>query len=90
MQTNLNIDTAIVWSQPNCNWCNQAKTLLKSRNIPFEEKMIGDNATRDEFFAAVPGARSVPQIILNGKHVGGFQELKKALSSDYVTTTKMV
>lgn len=75
MQTNLNNN--VVWSQPACAACEQAKTLLKSKGIPFEVKVLGENATKEEMFALLPRARSVPQIFLSGKHIGGLPELKK-------------
>ena len=78
MQTNSNNNT-VVWSQVNCPACNQAKSILDAKGIPYEVKMLGENATKEELLAAVPGARSVPQIFLDGKYVGGLLELRKAL-----------
>lgn len=78
MQTNLN-SKAIVWSQANCPACNQAKALLDIKGIPYEVKMLGENATKQELLEAVPTARSVPQIFLNGEYVGGLTELRKAI-----------
>ena len=72
--------TAIVWSKYNCTFCDQAKALLKQRNIPFEERKIGDGYTREELLEAVPNARTVPQIFINGKLVGGFTELRAHLN----------
>ena len=77
MQTNSN--KAIIWSQANCTACTQAKALLESRGIPYEIKMLGENATNQELLAAVPGARSVPQIFFNEVYVGGLPELRNAL-----------
>jgi len=71
---------AIVWSKYDCPYCDQAKALLKSKGIQFEEKKIGDGYTKEELLEAVPTARSVPQIFLNGELVGGFTELKKKLT----------
>ena len=68
---------AIIWSKYHCPYCDQAKALLKSKNIPFEEKKIGDGFTREELLEAVPDARTVPQIFLNDQLIGGFTELKK-------------
>ena len=68
--------TAIVYSKHNCPYCDQAKNLLKSKGIPFEEKKIGDGYTKEDLLEAVPTARSVPQIFLDGELVGGFTELK--------------
>jgi len=72
--------TAIVWSKYNCTFCDQAKALLKQHNIPFEERKIGDGYTREELLEAVPNARTVPQIFINGKLVGGFTELRAHLN----------
>jgi len=72
--------TAVVWSKYNCPFCEQAKALLKSKGIAFEEKKIGDGYTKEELLEAVPNARTVPQIFLEGELIGGFTELKKKLT----------
>lgn len=71
---------ATVWSKYHCPICDQAKALLNSRGIEFEEKKIGDGYTKEELLEAVPTARSVPQIFLDEEYIGGFQELKQKLS----------
>ena len=67
----------IVWSKYHCPYCDQAKALLKQQGVPFEEKKIGDGYTKEELLEAVPTARTVPQIIINGNVIGGFTELRK-------------
>ena len=67
---------AIVWSKDNCPYCVQAKALLNQKNIQFEERKIGDGWTKDQLLEAVPNARTVPQIFLDGELVGGFTELR--------------
>jgi len=71
---------AIVWSKYHCTFCEQAKALLTQKGIPFEEKKIGDGYTKEELLEAVPTARTVPQIFLDGELVGGFNELKQKLT----------
>ena len=71
---------AIVWSKYHCSYCDQAKALLKSKGIQFEERKIGDGYTQEELLEAIPTARTVPQIILDGELVGGFTELKAKLT----------
>jgi glutaredoxin len=78
MPTNSN-SKAVIWSQENCLACNQAKTLLDIKGIPYEVKMLGENATKQELLAAVPNARSVPQIFINGEYIGGLPELRKVV-----------
>jgi glutaredoxin 3 len=71
---------AVVWSKDHCPYCDQAKQLLKLKQIEFEERNINTDWTREQLLEAVPGARTVPQIFLDGAHVGGFTELKKLLA----------
>jgi len=68
---------AIVWSKYHCPYCDQAKVLLGQRAIPFEERKIGDGWTKEELLEEIPTARTVPQIIIDGKLIGGFDDLKK-------------
>jgi glutaredoxin 3 len=70
---------AVVWSKYHCPYCDKAKALLQMRGIQFEERKIGDGYTKEELLEAVPTARSVPQIFLDDKLIGGFTELEKYL-----------
>lgn len=72
---------AIVWSKDGCAHCVQAKALLESMNIDIEERNItGGQWTREQLFEAVPTAKSMPQIFLDGEYVGGLNELRKKLN----------
>jgi len=71
------MSNVIIWSKYNCPYCDQAKALLKQRDVRFEERKIGDGYTKEELLEAVPTARTVPQIIINGNLIGGFTELRK-------------
>lgn len=71
---------AIVWSKNQCPYCVQAKALLESRGIEYEERNINDGWDREDLLAAVPGAKSVPQIFLDDELVGGFTELRTRLT----------
>ena len=70
----------IVWSKYQCPYCDQAKALLNSKGIQFEERKIGDGWTKEDLLEAIPTARTVPQIILDGQLIGGFTELKAKLT----------
>ena len=70
---------AVVWSKDACPFCVQAKALLKSRDIEFEERNVSKDWTREQLLEAVPNARTLPQIFLDDKLVGGFTELRKHL-----------
>jgi len=66
---------AIVWSSPTCAYCKNAKAELTKRSIEFEERMIGLDWTKEQLLEAVPNARTVPQIFIDGTYIGGYTEL---------------
>jgi glutaredoxin len=70
---------AIVWSRNQCPFCDQAKALLKLKGIEFEERNVSRDWTKEQLLEAIPSARTVPQIVLDGELVGGFTELRKRL-----------
>lgn len=72
--------TAIVWSRDQCPYCDQAKALLKMKGIEFEERNVSKDWTKEQLLEAVPTARTVPQIVLDGELIGGFNELRKKLA----------
>jgi len=70
---------AVVWSKNQCPFCDQAKNLLKSKNIEFEERNVSIDWTKEQLLEAVPTARTLPQIFLDDNYIGGFTELRKHL-----------
>ena len=74
---------AIVWSKDGCPHCVQAKNLLQSKGIEFEERNITQGTwTREQLLESVPNARTLPQIFLDDKLIGGFTELRKHLQGN--------
>jgi glutaredoxin 3 len=67
---------AIIWSKDYCPYCVNAKALLEQKGIEYEERKIGAGYTKEDLLEAVPSARTVPQIFLDGELVGGFTELR--------------
>jgi len=61
-----------IYSTGTCPFCVKAKHLLDKWNIPYEEERIDlSHAARREFTEVTNGARTVPQIIIDGKCIGG-------------------
>ena len=59
-----------------CPFCIKAKTLLNQKNIEFTEyKIDGDETARDQMSLRANGRRSVPQIFINDKGIGGCDDL---------------
>lgn len=73
--------SAEIYSTPTCGNCMSAKTLLKSKNIPYVEYTIGKDVEKSDVEARVGNSiRSVPQIFLNNEYVGGIQELRSKIA----------
>lgn len=70
---------AVVWSKNQCSFCVQAKALLEMKGIEYEERNVSTDWTKEQLLEAVPNARTVPQIFLDDKLIGGFTELKQHL-----------
>lgn len=65
-----------IYSTGSCPLCQKTKTLLQKWDIPYEEIRIDtDRGKLAEFARVTDGARTVPQILIDGKHIGGFTEL---------------
>jgi len=63
-----------------CGYCRMAKELLRSKGIPFEEiDVTDDDATRD-WLVQKTGQKTVPQIFIDGKSIGGYEELTNYLA----------
>ncbi|MBB3943283.1 glutaredoxin 3 [Sphingorhabdus rigui] len=60
-----------------CPYCVRAKQLLDSKGVPYTEYDISmGGAKRDEMLVRVPGARTVPQILINDTPIGGSDDLR--------------
>ena len=64
-----------IYTTPTCPYCIAAKGLLKKKNVTYTEIDVSrDPALRDAMTTRA-GRRSVPQIFIGGKHVGGCDDL---------------
>lgn len=65
-----------VYSTASCPVCTRTKAMLQKWEIDFDEVLIDrDNEARREFMEVTRGARTVPQIVIDGKVIGGYDEL---------------
>ena len=61
-----------------CPYCARAKNLLQSKGIDYEETDIGmDAGKRAEMMQRANGRHTVPQIFIDGRHVGGSDDLSE-------------
>ncbi|MFM9935645.1 MAG: glutaredoxin 3 [Novosphingobium sp.] len=65
-----------IYSKWGCPYCSRARALLGAKGVTYTEYDITmGGPERAEMLARAPGARTVPQIFINGTHVGGSDEL---------------
>ncbi|MDN3921364.1 glutaredoxin domain-containing protein [Roseateles violae] len=71
----------VVYSKSACPQCDTVKSLLKARNLGFEEIRIDDAAQRKAFYEKCgPSVRSMPQVFINQQRVGGVAGLQAAFA----------
>ena len=70
-----------VYGKPDCPFCSLAKDLLNRKGLHYSEHVAGSDMTREEFFEKFPGARTVPQITIDGRLIGGYDKLTEWMNS---------
>jgi glutaredoxin 3 len=66
----------LLYTTPFCGYCRAAKRLLADKALDFEEIDVAVDADkRAEMIDRANGLRTVPQIFIHGRHVGGYDEL---------------
>ncbi len=68
-----------IYSKSNCPNCTAAKQLLAKEGLAYTEVSLDDPTIRDDFTAAYPDLRQMPQIFIAGQRVGGLAGLQAAL-----------
>ena len=58
-----------------CGYCVRAKTLLRSRGLPFEEVSLDDDPAFRQTLYELTGGWTVPQITFGDEVIGGYTEL---------------
>ncbi len=77
----------VIYTGPMCNFCSAAKHLLNKKKINYEEIDIGyDDKKREEMLKKSNGAKTIPQIFVEDKHIGGYVELKALESKGELDT----
>ena len=66
----------IVYSKPACVYCDKAKALLTRLGYDYTEKVVTKDISLEELFEELgKQVRTIPQIVINKKHIGGYNEL---------------
>lgn len=75
-ETNTATTRVEIYTGPHCGYCHRAKALLTHKSLAFREFDASTPAGRAAMQARLPAARTVPQIFIDGRHVGGCDDLE--------------
>ncbi|MCV2867381.1 glutaredoxin 3 [Defluviimonas sp. WL0002] len=65
-----------IYTTPFCPYCISAKRLLAHKGVTYEETDVsGQPELREKMMIRAGGRRTVPQIFINGRHVGGSDDI---------------
>ena len=72
-----------IYGKTQCPFCDKAKALCERSGEDYVYKQLGTDFEREEMLETFPGARTFPQIIVDGNKIGGYTELEAILKADY-------
>lgn len=90
---------AEIWSKHHCPYCDMAKELLTQLKIPYREYIISPGyneqppaehqqyVTKQELLQKLPSAKTVPQIWIDGVHVGGCTDLQAKVARGEISAS---
>jgi glutaredoxin 3 len=65
----------LIYGSETCNYCTAARMLLKKKGADYEDVLVSRDPERREEMLRRSGSRSVPQIFIDDRVIGGFDEL---------------
>lgn len=66
----------VIYGKSECIFCDRAKKLCHDYRLQYEYRdVMSQPELLEEFKTKFPGVRTVPQILWNGRHIGGYKEL---------------
>jgi glutaredoxin 3 len=70
--------TVLLYTTEPCGFCRQAKALLQARGVAYQEINLAKDPVGRADLVALTGQMTFPQILIDGKPLGGFRELIEA------------
>ncbi len=65
-----------IFSAPDCGYCQRAKELLDGKGLAYRVLDIAaDPAQLEELRRRLPRSKAIPQIFIDGEHIGGYEDL---------------
>tara|TARA_B100000965_G_scaffold189147_1_gene157892 strand:- start:4006 stop:4260 length:255 start_codon:yes stop_codon:yes gene_type:complete len=70
-----------IWGKQLCTFCDRAKLVCDNRGFKYVYKELDTDFTREQVLEEFPGARTFPQIKVNGDIVGSYQQFEEYLEN---------
>lgn len=70
-----------IYTRQHCSYCVDAKALLRSKGLPFQEISLEEHPELIDEVIARSRQRTVPQIFVGSQSIGGYTELSQKISS---------
>ena len=67
--------SVLIYSTARCGYCVRAKAWFESKNISYDEIVLDNQEAIAKFKDDCPGATTVPQILVDGELIGGYDTL---------------
>ena len=67
----------VIYRTPYCGYCVRVHALLETKGVPFKEVDVSDDPGKRRWLVDVTKQRTVPQVFIDGKPVGGCDELAR-------------
>ena len=64
-----------IYTKDLCGYCDAAKRLFERMGVKYNQYKVGTDVTREQLLEIAPNAKTVPQIVINGTVVGGYDDL---------------
>ena len=74
MVTFVGVARVAIYTTPHCGYCVLLKRLIRGKSVPFEEVDVSQDVPKRRWLAAQTGQRTVPQLFIDDRSVGGYAE----------------
>ena len=78
----LNLENLVeIWGRPGCSYCERAKQICKKFGLNYIYHQLDEDFTKEWLLERFPGAKTYPQIIVDGEYIGGHDDFVKYKNS---------
>ena len=76
-----------IYGKPMCPFCDKAKALCEQKGLDYTYKSLGTDYQVNDLLEMFPGAKTVPQIVISGNKIGGYDKFEKYIEETNYTGT---